>query len=580
MAGIQWQYPLQYPPRLTWDPQTPGEESKLDEIHVAGGVRIAAILHLANTVDRPWARLLEQTMTSGIPLRSENQQKEKGLFSGDKWSNNLELLRGWHVLRETSAPRNDIIFGRYFQVPKKGNVWRAIFNCVPQGKVFARPPILRLICVKELITILGIFIKPICGTADLRHWFYQIELPENLRHSFSVGTPSLQRKGCRMELLVWPMGFSWSPWVAQCIATLIVVGLHPNAKGHDLSFETDEHITSVIRCKDSLERIIAVIILFYDNFLIVAESRRVYDKVKSKITACAAFLGAKWKMTPDAADPFLKADSEGWLVFLGFRFKTDAHMVTWQHSTDNIAEWKDLNVEVPTPRKLASLIGLAVWNCTMRMLSYAQIALIIYLGKRFTPASDEDAEAWDLPTVVLAPEQSLLLRTFMENLLANPTESFLVKDRYPVDTIALASDASNLRAAWLKYQLDGSVLPNDVHVWTFSEAEARRTIFWKESSIALMAVQTNLKAIPPATPERGLIQFRIAIDNTAACSAIKSCYSSDIELCEEWCNWKRDCQRRTCSLLLSRSALPIKRQTSPQEISTWMSTDAIAAGPP
>ena len=130
------------------------------------------------------------------------------------------------------------------------------------------------------------------------------------------------------------MGFSWSPWVAQCIATLIVVGLHPNAKGHDLSFETDEHITSVKRCKDSQERIIAVIILFYDNFLIVAESRRVYDKVKSKITACAAFLAAKWKLTPDAADPFLKADSEGWLVFLGFRFKTDAQFLAFVYDPD------------------------------------------------------------------------------------------------------------------------------------------------------------------------------------------------------------------------------------------------------
>jgi hypothetical protein len=54
---------------------------------------------------------------------------------------------------------------------------------------------------------------------DLRHWFHQLKTGSYLQSQFIVAFGSL-----RLQWNVLPMGFTWAPFVAQAVTTMLVVG--------------------------------------------------------------------------------------------------------------------------------------------------------------------------------------------------------------------------------------------------------------------------------------------------------------------------------------------------------------------
>lgn len=63
---------------------------------------------------------------------------------------------------------------------------------------------------------------------------------------------------------------------------------------------------------------------------------------------------------------------------------------------------------------------------------------------------------------------------------------------------------------------------------TFVGPDVARPIFWKEATIALEAIFSTIATVSQAEH----VEIRIAVDNTAASSALKRCYTPDIELSE------------------------------------------------
>ena len=104
----------------------------------------------------------------------------------------------------------------FFKVPKAcGTKARAIFNCKAINEACERPPPFELAKVSAILELIGE--STYFASLDFRHYFYQLGIPSEVKEMFRVGTPS-----DRFRLAVLPMGFSWSPFIAQGVTMALL----------------------------------------------------------------------------------------------------------------------------------------------------------------------------------------------------------------------------------------------------------------------------------------------------------------------------------------------------------------------
>lgn len=137
-----------------------------------------------------------------------------------RYGSHLRNLTAWRVIREV-AESEVRVTSRYFAVAKTEDTSRSIFSGHDLSCRCPIPPEVNLIDLKELIMVLtahgvGRRGRPrrynvIIG--DLRHWFHQLRAPVWLQKLFGL------RLGTKFY--TWaslPMGWSWSPYLAQAAA--------------------------------------------------------------------------------------------------------------------------------------------------------------------------------------------------------------------------------------------------------------------------------------------------------------------------------------------------------------------------
>jgi hypothetical protein len=116
------------------------------------------------------------------------------------------------------------------------------------------------------------------------------------------------------------MGFSWSPFIAQCVSTALVTnGLKWN---HD-AWTRD----SIIRIRNEANEVIAFVLIFYDNFLVVADRETTRAAIIANFVANAKASRAVVKGAT-VADPRagVKCSNMGDTTeFLGVRFIRQGH---------------------------------------------------------------------------------------------------------------------------------------------------------------------------------------------------------------------------------------------------------------
>jgi hypothetical protein len=149
------------------------------------------------TVERPTPR------QSGQP---------RGVIA-DVW----QLLE-WNVLERGALKETKWPETRFMSVPKGDDSRRAIFDCRRINERAGPPPALRLIGKEEIFLLTSFFSEPWFAEADFRHWFFQLALSQVVRNAFTF------RHG-RERLRCWPMGFSWSPVVAQAVTMTLLLPL-------------------------------------------------------------------------------------------------------------------------------------------------------------------------------------------------------------------------------------------------------------------------------------------------------------------------------------------------------------------
>ena len=198
---------------------------KLDDVStkIVAKVNMRAVENRARAVAAAhgganWAVLLIRYYDEGFPKAEKDIELRTAPthpLTG-RAAQTAEALAKMTILKPTTMCRMRS-FASVFQVPKNEEVDRAIINCKLINLGFAKPPPLSLAEIGTLLGLVKYFDDATIATADIRHFFWQLQMPEKDGHRFSVFT-----RGKRYQCAALPMGWSWSPWVAQAIAGLVV----------------------------------------------------------------------------------------------------------------------------------------------------------------------------------------------------------------------------------------------------------------------------------------------------------------------------------------------------------------------
>jgi hypothetical protein len=132
----------------------------------------------------------------------------------------LRLLFIWGV-REKAAPTGATVI--YMEVDKMDGSARAIFNGREVNFGCFDAPTTGLLGIPFFVRMAANALAPWYFAVDLRYWFYPICLPRHLRDLFVVHVVDADGVTQKYRLRCLPMGFKWSPFIAQCIVWRLIL---------------------------------------------------------------------------------------------------------------------------------------------------------------------------------------------------------------------------------------------------------------------------------------------------------------------------------------------------------------------
>lgn len=434
----------------------------------------------------------------------------------------LEEIDKRQILRNAAVNRD---FVTIFLVPKDERKARAIGNCKSLNDRFAKGPRLSFATMEDLFRIVTFFGRQtFFATADFRHWFYQIPLPVYTRSFFTV---VCQEKTCRFT--VWPMGFSWSPFVAQGLSMLIAwlaIQAQQDVKAVSLSTsEADLPPFWLIVKRNTVGKpartdIRGFIVFWYDNLLLVADSLRLRDNIRKLLARVAQDHHALWKSV-EAKETFEESQAfvstQDQVTYLGICFRRDKGKWSWQHVEKNLTKWGEKAATIPneqgvfTWRDLTFLSGVLTWDWTVSGRDRAALGVALQISLKVGKQQIEDHEwrsnvqdtkEW-LPMIMQAKSQiRSVLAIGPQHRLLESVEPFRHKT-------FLASDACDTSGAWV------NLCSLRVCCEPFNMGEKAMHINWKETLWAIRALEAAVKTCQENT------LVKIGVDNTTAVCALQ-----------------------------------------------------------
>lgn len=374
------------------------------------------------------------------------EEFSQGKFTCGRHAHDFCLFSRYGVLHEVEVRRdfekkyrNFVAASKFFPVPKKNNKKRAIIDSRDAGALCGKPPPVNLPPVPAVIRTMAS--SKYFWAADLRHWFYQIPIHTNLQPLFSMRLRNDRNK--RMwQMSVLPMGWSWSPFLAQCIAWSII--LYRNARDKECLYRPsdipDHEVPSNLPLRDDGGNVVGQIILWYDNILISCEDEKVAVRWKARILQNALALSAMWG--EDSCPP--RVSSEVDYIGIHAHYDPATNVTQWCHTSDKCDKALTLSkqLESPslTPRTISQAVGYAIWDHTLRLrpLAYAHEAIDLlrtYCGQCTVRKS------WDA-TIAVPVEHRRTLQSYLATMQVNaPLSLQAPKSGGSGRVLLLASDA-------------------------------------------------------------------------------------------------------------------------------------------
>ena len=448
----------------------------LDKINVAAKLNLKALSTISLVQEHGWAHLCVASLLNAKSFLSMIKLDPLGDSCGDQsheqWMPHLQELREADVLDHVRIPHKvPRVFLRYFEVEKTKSLSRSIVDGTPLNQLCEKPHPINLPSIEEIIYALSWFPSGIVVTGDIRHWFHHIPLPDGIRNIFSIKCAKQV-----FELKVLPMGFSWAPYIAQCLGWIIVLNALPIGYTYVLVREQINVPPSYIwiaRKRD--QQRCGVVFLWVDNILTISNNRCVAEEIYNKLRRAAksAPLGfsINWK--------FLTSPTTTG-SFLGFDFRWCEQSLLWKHSLENIKKWSLLQpLTCQTVQEVQHIIGVIMWDTLVRNAPFASVYDIHTLGRAVFNKQTRDKHG-------LSKDQLVLLLNAFIQVLQN-CENSRVCPKAINDYVIAFSDASLSHLGYCICSREGRILVEktiparecaDIYKLEFQAASLALTSAW------------------------------------------------------------------------------------------------------
>lgn len=530
----------------------------LDEVTVAGVVKPGAYSALGAF---PFLKDAVQVLTDAArpaeilqrPLTKADVDYNRRV--SERWRGHAEDLARFSLTAKIGSGEVRFI-SRYFAVRKRGkngrvDTARSIFNGRELSKLCRSPP---PVCLPEIPEILSAMAKlhqacagkngmrraPRFLTADLRHWFHQIEVSAELRRMFCLSFNENQ-------FVAWqtlPMGWSWSPRLAQCLCWGLILGLQKDAKhGWSLQQVRSECMDLpnppayvYLRNKNGVE--VGLAFCWYDNITIMSFDDAAFTDTCCCLTSNMKHTKAVWKEY-DVHDDISCPTSS--CSFLGINVGVSMYKrerdkgappteFMWRHNQDNIKRAAKIAVSTTSSKRhVAKALGFILWDAYMSAAPLFTIESFIDMMRANSASSGRNScqstdSHWNAPTP-LNDEVCQKITDKLKEICCNSwrTVHSIVRAE---STVYLACDSSDKLGGEVEIDVSGSfcTLSRPI-VWSDSFRE-RAHIFLKELLAAVLTIERAIMRHPSCT------RIVLVCDNTAACHVLRKMYSNNRDALE------------------------------------------------
>ena len=444
---------------------------------------------------------------------------------GKKYAEHMIELERVGILRPAHKIPLRFLSG-YFTVPKADKA-RAIFNGKGLSRCCPAPQPVNLAETRELIRRIAAVVKRhgrVCVVAgDFRHWFHQIRASPELQRLFGMST----ERG-RFFWSSLPMGWSWSPFFAQCAAWGFLFYREAQQKAL-----LDE---SVWRTSSALPRFVPTrsgkgfATVYYDNFLLITPDWHEATEFDKRIRLNSANLGVHIKVGSEVLLDESGFVNEGFtylgVTYQGFKQRPEHRQLEgFRYWPAKVAEWRQEDDAVrkkreATCRGSAETLGRVLFACLLSHEGMTSIAAKRTLRLLRPLGRTAFENGWDSPSPTPSHETGALWR-WLTDLHANPFVHY--RDAPATETTVervLATDASSSGYGWvLLRRREGAwseELPCLRHAYRFAVADTRH-IYLKEMETALAALRWYAQAYG-----RDAEQVTLVVDNAAVAFSLRN----------------------------------------------------------
>ena len=318
--------------------------------------------HLEFT-EKDWRKLISiGLVNSSLDYKEQmNHLVQKGLFRKVEYSKGRKALI------------------RYFQVDKaETDKKRAITSCRLLNEIFGKPGSFPLMSAKSIRAKLEEYAQPCVSVQDFKNFFYQIGMHEWASFYFTVKMGEE-----RFEIQAWPMGFSWSPVVAQGVTTILLletrrrVALELGIKTEQsFPVETSPEFVDLVRdprkeAKKREQQLVLSMGAVYDNVLVITENPTVRRLAMQKM--CEIQKEWNWwtKGNDEQIAPIFDKDkpidAKGWdcmgeevgsfIKFLGLDYSVKSRdgrrRIQFRHCDKNVTRWEKIRAKIGAKKALS-----------------------------------------------------------------------------------------------------------------------------------------------------------------------------------------------------------------------------------
>jgi hypothetical protein len=342
---------------------------------------------------------------------------------------------------------------------------------------------------------------------DLRHWFHQIPVDDALQRWFGLRCKDADGKERSWTWTALPMGWSWSPAVAQSLAWMIWLLREP---GQNSLFKTEplEEEGAGLPTWVSSASGFSHVTTYYDNLICVSRSKQEIERIAKRV-----------KSNAEALNAFIK---DGTFTIQDVRVEDVTILgMTCRRTTDGL-EVRPKKHKAWTEEKLpdtpescrywARFIGRLVFTASLRSQRITDTTLgiaAVRLAREVGQAAGQ--HGWD--SMIQCPSQlrKIWARLALEIAGCLPSEE-VAGEGAPAPDVVMASDSS--QEGWCFCILQGRRLVFEKKGLWKDTPQASDHIFFKELYAALYGL-IGLKALFPGQ------RAHLVGDNSAVCWVLR-----------------------------------------------------------